>query len=100
MSFAVRADPSPGRLWPANQPRGVWQRRQYSPTPGVFSFAACNAAQNSGSRPACAIMLPRQAPSDRLRVAGLAGGRVGDLVDEAVRLRAGQEYVRVWQRGG
>ena len=54
------AEPSVGSERPPSQPAGVWQRRQKSPAKAASWFAIVSVAWKTGSRIACAIMLPAQ----------------------------------------
>ncbi len=59
-SPAARPEPSVGVDRPASQPAVLWQRMHRSPAPSKSCSAIASVAQKIGSRPALAIMLPRQ----------------------------------------
>ncbi len=59
-SPGVRADPSVGVERSANHPPVLWHRMHRSPAPSKSCSAMASVAQKIGSRPALAIMLPRQ----------------------------------------
>jgi hypothetical protein len=59
-SPARRPLPFVGVERPAYHPPVLWQRMQRSPEPAKSCSATATVAQKIGSRPALAIMLPRQ----------------------------------------
>jgi hypothetical protein len=59
-SLGVSAEPSVGVDRPSSQPVATWQRMHRSPAPSKSCSATATVAQNSGSRAAWDIMLPRQ----------------------------------------
>ena len=60
VSPAASPDPSVGVERPAYQPPVLWHLMQRSPEPSKSCSATARVAQNIGSRPAFAIILPRQ----------------------------------------